>query len=202
MIGIVAPWRTFASAERYGKAISDVVLEVRARLAPSLSERVWARSDELDLPRRRFPSVEEAARAVDAATELVASAEPLGSIQVTHAALLAEAYARMILQHASSPDRDRPVRVRVSALGIGPATHVGIQGELFASLGMDIKRRLGAGRTFVAVLCDGTIGYIPTADAYQEGGYEPAASLLSPGGGEAIADAAVALATSGTGPGQ
>ena len=87
------------------------------------------------------------------------------------------------------------MHVRVSALGLGPATHVGIQGELFTGLGMDIKRGLGAGRTFVAVLCDGTIGYIPTRDAYAEGGYEPSASPLAPGGGEAIVEATIALGT-------
>ncbi len=194
MIGIVAPWRTFASAEQYGSAIAGVACDLRRRLEPSPSDRVWGRSQVLELPRRRVPSVDDASRAVEHARQLVASARPLESQQVMHAALLAEAHARLVLQHASSSDRDRPVRVRVSALGLGPATHVGIQGELFTSLGMEIKRRLGAGRTFVAVLCDGTIGYIPTKDAYGEGGYEPAASPLLAGGGEAIVDAAVALA--------
>jgi hypothetical protein len=194
MIGIVAPWRTYESAERYGTAIAEVAVDVRGRLVATPSDNVWARARVLELPRRELPSVEEAARAVEAAERLVAVARPLHSMQVVHNALLAEAHARLVLEHASRADRDEPVRVRVSALGLGPATHVGIGGELFTELGMHIKRALGAGCTFVAVLCDGTIGYIPTRDAYAEGGYEPSASPLAAGGGEAIVDAVVALA--------
>ncbi len=199
MIGIVAPWRTYESAERYGTAIAEVAVDVRGRLVPTPSDNVWARARVLELPRRELPSVDETERAVEAAERLVAAATPLHSVQVTHNALLAEAHARLVLEHAARADRDGPVRVRVSALGLGPATHVGIGGELFTGLGMDIKRALGAGRTFVAVLCDGTIGYIPTRDAYAEGGYEPSASPLAAGGGEAIVDAVVALARSGEG---
>ncbi len=34
MVGVVVPWRTFESAERYGRALADVTLDVRAALAP------------------------------------------------------------------------------------------------------------------------------------------------------------------------
>lgn len=199
MIGIVAPWRTFESAERYGQAIATVARGVHPRLSPAPSDRVWARAQAVELPRRALPNAEEAEAAVRDAERLVASARPLESIQVPYYARLAEAHARLVLDHTSRPDRDQPVRIRVSALALGPATHVGIQGELFTELGLEIKRRIGPGRTFIAVLCDGTVGYIPTADAFAEGGYEPSASQLAPGGGEQLVDAVVALAAKGGG---
>ena len=63
------------------------------------------------------------------------------------------------------------------------------------ALGQSIRSRLGEDSTTIAALCDGTIGYICTADAYEVGGYEPNASVLRAGEGERIADAIVALAS-------
>jgi hypothetical protein len=71
---------------------------------------------------------------------------------------------------------------------------VGIQGELFVGLGQQIRAELGDETTCVAALCDGTVGYIPTAETFSEGGYEPNASVLHPGEGERLVEAVVALA--------
>jgi hypothetical protein len=86
------------------------------------------------------------------------------------------------------------VRVRASALAFGPLLHVGIQGELFVGLGQQIRAALGDETTCVAALCDGTVGYIPTAETFAQGGYEPNASVLQPGEGERLVEAVVALA--------
>ena len=83
---------------------------------------------------------------------------------------------------------------RASALALGPLLHVGISGELFVGLGQQIRTSIGDATTCVAALCDGSVGYIPTADAFAEGGYEPNASVLQPGEGERIVEAAVLLA--------
>ena len=115
----------------------------------------------------------------------------------TYHALVAAAYAELIADQAADPERDGPVRLRVSALRLGPLLHVGVQGELFVALGQRIRHALGDDRTCVAALCDGTIGYIPTADAFEIGGYEPNASVLQPGEGERLVEAIVALAVGG-----
>ena len=41
----------------------------------------------------------------------------------------------------------------------------------------------------IAALCDGCVGYVPTAEAFEIGGYEPNASVLVAGQGERLADA-------------
>jgi hypothetical protein len=86
------------------------------------------------------------------------------------------------------------VRVHTSALAIGPLLHVGVQGELFVALGQRIRAALGDDTTCVAALCDGTIGYIPTAETFAEGGYEPNASVLRAGEGERLVAAVIELA--------
>ena len=107
---------------------------------------------------------------------------------------MAAAYAELLADQAAAGDRGEPVRIRASALAIGPLLHVGVSGELFVALGQRIRRALGDDRTCIAALCDGTVGYIPTAEAFAEGAYEPNASLLMPGEGERLAEAVVNLA--------
>jgi hypothetical protein len=116
------------------------------------------------------------------------------SYDAAYHAAVAAAYADLVAGQAEDPERDEPVRVRVSALALGPLLHAGVQGELFVALGQRIRSGLGEDNTCIAALCDGTIGYIPTADAYEIGGYEPNASVLRAGQGERLADAVVELA--------
>jgi neutral ceramidase len=194
MVGVVVPWRTFESAERYGRILADCTLAVREGLAPAASSRVWGASRIVELRRKRLPDPVVARRAAVVAREAeqaVTAAEL--TRDASYHALVAAAYAELIADQAEDPGREGPVPVRVSALALGPLLHLGVSGELFVALGQDIRRRLGDERTVVAALCDGTVGYLPTAEAFEVGGYEPNASVLEPGEGERLADALVEL---------
>jgi hypothetical protein len=196
MVGVVVPWRTFRSAERYGRALADVTLQVRSSLVPRPSPRTWGDARVLELQRKPLPDAESARRiAVQArATARAVEAAAL-TPDATYHALVAAAYAELLATQAADVDRDGPVRLRVSALALGPLLHVGVEGELFVALGQHIRAALGDDTTCIAALCDGTVGYIPTRDAFAIGGYEPNASVLVPGEGERLADAAIALAS-------
>jgi hypothetical protein len=176
--------------------VAECAAAVHARLAPAPTDgdRVWGVAEVLELDRRDLPDRAVADAALAAALRAETAIRNAGlSADAIHHAKVAAAYTDLIATQAADPERDGPVRLRVSALGIGPLTHVGIQGELFVALGQEIRERLGGDRTCIAVLCDGTVGYIPTADAFAEGGYEPNASVLRPSGGELLVDAVVAL---------
>jgi hypothetical protein len=196
MVGIVVPWRTFESAERYGRLVADCAAEVHGSLQPKddATGPVWGAADVLAFERKPLPDPATARAAVEQAViaERAIRAAALSGDATYHAAA-ATAYADLIAVQAADPARGEPVRLRVSVLGIGPLVHVGIQGELFVALGLAIRERLGPDRSCIAVLTDGTVGYIPTADAFEEGGYEPNASVLRPGDGERLVDAVVAL---------
>ena len=196
MVGVVVPWRTFESAERYGRILADCVLAVRDGLAHVPSGRVWGDSQVVELRRKRLPdlAVARAAASTARASEQAVREADL-TADATYHALVAAAYAELIADQAADPDRDGPVRVRASALAFGPLLHVGVQWELFVALGQRIRAALGDETTCVAALCDGTVGYIPTADAFSVGGYEPNASVLQSGEGERLVEAAVALAS-------
>lgn len=203
MVGVVVPWRTFESAERYGRLVADCAQEVHANLRPEPADRVWGTSRIVELARKPLPDP-SAARA---ATDLAGTAEQairdagLSDDAIYHAAAAA-AYADLLAVQAADPDRHGPVKVRISALGLGPLVHLGVQGELFVALGQRIRARLGDDHVCIAALCDGTVGYIPTADAFDEGGYEPNASVLRPGEGERLVEAFVGLAEQAAAPAQ
>lgn len=196
MVGVVVPWRTFASAERYGTLLADCVLDVRATLTPQSSDRAWGASRIVELERKALPAMAaaNAAAALARETARAVTAAGLGADASYHA-LVAAAYAELVASQASAADRDGPVHLRISALALGPLLHVGVQGELFVALGQRIRDALGPERTCIAALSDGTVGYIPTADAFAVGGYEPNASVLAPGEGERLVDEVVGLAS-------
>ena len=194
MVGVVVPWRTFESADRYGRAIAAVAATVRETLEPTPSERVWGDSRIVELRRKPLAKADvarEAATAAASAADVVRTADL--SADATYHAITAAAYADLIAAQAEDPDRDRPVAVRISALAFGPLLHLGVGGELFVAHGQRIRAALGDDRTCVAALCDGSVGYLPTADAYEIGGYEPNASLHVAGEGERLADAMIDL---------
>jgi neutral ceramidase len=195
MVGIVVPWRTFESAERYGRLVAECAVAVHGSLRPAASDRVWGESRVIELDRKRLPDPAAARSAATAAAHADTEVRAADlSDDATYHAAVAAAYADLIAGQAEDPEREGPVRVRISALALGPLLHVGVQGELFVALGQRIRAALGEDTTCVAALCDGTVGYIPTADAYEVGGYEPNASVLRAGEGERLADQAIDLA--------
>ena len=87
-------------------------------------------------------------------------------------------------------------RTEVQALAVGDELAiVGLPGEVFAELGLDLRARSPFPHTLVLGLANEAIGYVPTRRAYEEGGYEPTSSRLQPGGGERLVEAALDLLT-------
>jgi hypothetical protein len=58
------------------------------------------------------------------------------------------------------------------ALRIADTAVATFPGELFAEIGANIKRRSPHPNTLVWSYCNGSIGYLPTAESYPDGGYE------------------------------
>lgn len=70
---------------------------------------------------------------------------------------------------------------------------VTLPSELFAELGLAIKRGSPFRTTFVIELANDTLAYIPAERAFADGGYEVVNSRVVPGTGERLVDAAVRL---------
>ncbi|WP_158302036.1 neutral/alkaline non-lysosomal ceramidase N-terminal domain-containing protein [Paenibacillus mesophilus] len=69
----------------------------------------------------------------------------------------------------------------ISAFRIGDTVWISNPGELFVRLGLDVKSKspFGAKGTCMCTLTNGYAGYIPTPEAFREGGYEVRRTLYS-----------------------
>lgn len=68
--------------------------------------------------------------------------------------------------------KDTVVPVEISAMRLGPAGLVGMPGEIFVELAREVQHDSPLDPTRVIGLTNGAFGYIPTAAAFEEGGYE------------------------------
>jgi len=84
----------------------------------------------------------------------------------------------------------------LQVIQIGDVAIVGVSGELFNDLGIEIKRLSPFRYTYIVGLANDYIGYIPVEKGFDLGGYQVwtgAHSLVSRGTGEAIVDRAVEI---------
>ncbi len=69
---------------------------------------------------------------------------------------------------------------------------VTLPGEVFVDIGLAIKKASPFETTFVMELANDAIPYMPTEKAFREGSYETINSVIAPGGGEMMQNAAIA----------
>ena len=95
--------------------------------------------------------------------------------------------ARAMLESPETGQPLPPVLAEVSACRVGPLAAVTVPGELFTEIGMQIKASSPSPATLIAGYSNGSIGYIPTVEAYPAGGYEVThACRVDPGAGTLI----------------
>ena len=102
-----------------------------------------------------------------------------------------EFYAEIWLDMYKKQNTDD--QVEVMAVRIGDVGIVGLPGELFCELGLEIKKRSCAKHTIVIELANDAIGYFPTKEGFQHGGYEATTGTTKyeKGAGEKLAASAI-----------
>jgi hypothetical protein len=107
-------------------------------------------------------------------------------------ASLARTYATGVLQLA---ERAPEGTVELQVMRIGDFIVVGLPGEIFVEFGLMIKAGVPFGRAAVVGLANDIVGYVPTREAYGQGGYETwptPTSWSAPGTGEAMVETVMA----------
>jgi hypothetical protein len=84
------------------------------------------------------------------------------------------------------------VEVQVITLGTGIAL-VSLPGEIFVELGLAIKQASPFKYTAIAQLANGSIGYVPTRQAWTQGNYEVVSARCGAGSGELLVETASRL---------
>ena len=203
--------RTFKEAERIGMALASIVLRAMNHME-ELPLRIGIKvvNTTFELPLREIPSPEEAKKLISEVEEKMKRAIERQDFQevrkLDEELIMLKRIAGIpvglppqwlgvpsqVVKQVLEPIHEQEKICELQALAIGDVILAAIPGELFVELGLEIKKRSWSKRTIVVTLANGSIGYIPTKKAYEEGGYETR-SLLKPGVGEIIVDRMIEL---------
>jgi hypothetical protein len=97
------------------------------------------------------------------------------------------------LRLAMYENQHRPDHAEVLVIRVGDVALVGLPGEVFCEIGMELRRCSAAPHTLVAGLSGDAIGYLPTQESFAQGGYEvtTGSTFYQPGGAERLGQSAV-----------
>jgi len=188
--------RDFRDVELYGLALAGEAIKLAANLAspaiPAMENvKLGAASKTLMLPSRPLPDPAPFRAAYD---EAMKEAEDAESEEAEKRALGKARSSREVLNRIERGSDDIPGEVQ--ALRIGDLAVVGLPGEIFTRIGLEIKRKSRAPHTFVSETTNDWLGYFPSPGTYEEGGYEVSPgpwSITNEEGGKMIVKAALEL---------
>lgn len=163
---------TFEAAEEQGRALAAEVIAGEADAPRRPDPPLGASAETLHLPLLPPPPPEEARRMCE---QLAAQAEAGREGGNYGVRMMHEGVARWaaeIVRLAVEDCGPRSVPFEVQALRVGDLGIVGLPGEVFVEYALNIAAASPLPLTAVAAYTNGNIGYVPTAAAYPEGGYE------------------------------
>ncbi len=181
-IGVITPGRTFERAAELGHLLADATLVALPDITTSDTPTVNALTISVNLPLKNYPPLEEAIKSLEDAdahlARLTAEGAPPEQIMPAKTrrlyASITNFYAREAL---GLPDGHLPIELQ--GFRLGNAAFVAIPGEVFVEIGLTLKRQ-SPHMTFVFGIANGYIGYLPTRQAYADGGYEVVSSKCQP----------------------
>ena len=83
-----------------------------------------------------------------------------------------EYYAASTQFMYENPDKDKPMPADVQVISVGGVRICAFPAELFYEYAIDLKTREKDEKIMVATIANGVLGYIPTRQAFVNGGYE------------------------------
>jgi len=110
---------------------------------------------------RRVPSREE----YDQAMKVLNSGEKITPRQ--------EYYLGSTRFMYENPEKDRPLQADVQVISVCGVRFCAFPAELFYEFALDLKQRKCDEKIVVATIANGILGYVPTRQAFINGGYEP-----------------------------
>jgi hypothetical protein len=183
-VGVIANFRTFQKAEELGNKLGRMVAESLESLEPE-DVRLKAAAEDIPLPLKTYPSLEVMRRRRERA---LATISDLNEQELTPRVLEArrdglfsriEEYYALLYKDAKG-DEPKTLAAEVNVVQIGRTAIVTFPGEVFVTIALNIRRNSPFARTMFFGLANDYIGYVPTADANANSGYEVVASRVGP----------------------
>jgi hypothetical protein len=188
---------TFDEAQRLGKIAGDAIAGAVAQIDSFQTPPIQCRQAFVHLPLRRFPSPQQATEALMVSQRRLDELRRSGASR--QAVRTAEcdwfgAQETLTLSRASADGRVNAVAAKcmpaeIQLIRIGKWDFVGWPGEMFVEFGLELKRDFP--NAFPIAYANGELqGYLVTAQAAEDGGYEASNALFrSPDSGELLVGA-------------
>lgn len=178
---------SYATAERLGHQLADEIRAILQQMKPVSTLPLGVRTTVLNLPAREVESVDAAKEKVHELESLIQQARDTRQPRTTIAWWEWNLkWANTRLSHIRNHTPLPPVKCLIQVFRMGDVAVASSQGELFNEIGTAVKHRSPFHTTIVAGYNGDTIGYVPTAKAFSEGGYEVETSLVGPQAAEMI----------------
>lgn len=177
--------------EGSGVPSAECVTRMTAAIEETLSRAAPAMSGPLRVIQRPFTY---RIREFDEAQQAEAVSRYFARYATEHAAAHIKMFADMRVEMIPAMGQER--QTTLMAIRLGQVALVGIPGEYYAKLGLELRRRSPFRHTFIIGLANEEIGYIPDREAYEVGGYQTWAGWhcqVAPGTGEAMIEQALEM---------
>ena len=173
--------RGYAHAEYIARVVTGGVLQAYDKVHYVDIDAIYSKQEVINLPSNRPDpkDLPEAHRINDLHLAGRDAELPYEGMMLT--TIVAEAGRMVRLENG--PDA---FDMRLSGLAIGPVAIIGIPGEPFFGIGAGLKKTEGFDMIIPCCLTNGSEGYFPMQDSYDEGGYEARSSRFKAGVAELI----------------
>jgi len=166
-------------ANRIGTILAGDVMKAFMKLQPVAAQKIQFRREVVQLP--LTPISDEDVRQAE---KIIAQREKAKFLDLVFACKTIDVAAR----------KGKPLEAEVQVISLSKqVAFVGLPGEVFVTLGLNIKRGSPYLYTFVVELANGSLGYLPHRSAYAEGQYEVVSTRCAEGGGELLVASALRL---------
>lgn len=194
-VGIIDPYRTFATAQRLGEKLADAVLLGLPSLEVERPD-VKVVVQHVALPLKRYAPLAEMTEARQQATSKIIAdrfdSEMLAIRQHSLFTRIEEYHAK--LYEANETSEPKTLTVEFAVILLGATAFVTLPGEIFVRVALAIREASPFKKTLFLGLTNNYIGYLPDHEATADSGYEVVASRVPAAAGDILqAEAATML---------
>jgi len=157
----------FDAVERNGRKIAESVLSALKNPTSVQNPRLSISSETVSLPLEPPMSLQEAEQVVRENLEKLEKTDERQLWEV-HIAQAYHDWAKLIISRGGKALEGMPFEIQ--RFSLDDAHIVGLPGEVFVEYALNLKKMRP--NTFVAGYANGNVGYVPTASAFPDGGYE------------------------------
>ena len=178
------PRETYAYSERHGKALGCAVIQAALEIEEMAEDvRLGVARHEFGLQVEAPPPLAEAQETLAKVRETVerelAAARAAAGGGPVDERMAVDYWTRRALRTAEElvaaierGETDLTIPVETQALALNDCAIVGMPGEIFVNIGLDVAQCSPFARTIPISHTNGSAGYVPTADQIPLGGYE------------------------------